>query len=103
MKSCIEELTTVPSFNFMGVVTFVNGARYLHFILPSTCRTIESPFVNLTAQSIFEVTAFFDCLSVINNSLWRKTPTVLQDYSRETLVGFCVQNLVKSWKNLFSR
>lgn len=52
--------------------------------------------------TILEFTIFFHCLSVFNGGLRKKTLTVYQNYGAGMLVGFCVQRLLKIYRELLS-
>lgn len=51
----------------------------------------------------FRVIIFFHCLSAINDELLQKALTVPQGYHTGTLIRFCVQRLLKFWKELHTK
>lgn len=59
--------------------------------------------MKITSQSIFEVNIFFHCLSVFYDRFQGNTLTVLRDYRAGTLIGFGVQHMLKTGRELIGR
>lgn len=87
----------------MNAVTLGNGGLLLQLFSESNRRQTNTLIWNMIPPPILEVIILFHGLSVFTDRLQKNTLSVPQDYHMGTMKCFCVQSLLKTWRELIGR
>lgn len=99
----VAEFFLAPFRNKSVPVTNVKRGRYVKLVLKNYGHHTKPPLKSMSKLTSFEVLMLSCSLAVCHKALKEKKLSLTHLYTDETLLGWCLQDLIKAWRQLLEK